>query len=147
MSNQHAVALPITGLAIPSLTEIVVLSLTPFRENQVPGTPGDFQPIQGPGAQGVVLDFNMNITTSIAQVVTIRFRYGSLTGGIVTGYPTAGTVVTTSTVAINLSAWALDPTLQFPAGVTYVATMSMGSAGTAQVNSAILTALDATSVE
>lgn len=145
MPNQHAVSLGATPLAIPSTAEIVVLTMTPFSENQSAGT---FQQSQvganpNPGPQGVVLDANMNVTGTTGTL-TLRLRYGSLTGGLVVG--SVATVSTIATgIAIYASAFALDTTL-VQTNVVYVLTAQLG-AGTGTVNAAVFSAQDATSFE
>jgi len=146
MSNQHAVST--TGLAIPSTAEIVVCTLTPFTENNPVGAGGGpaLAGIPGIGAQGVVLDFNMNITPSAGATCTIKFRYGSLTGAVIQGFPAGGTVTTlTTTIANGVAAWALDPTIS-EVNAVYVVTIAISS-GTATVNYAVLAAQAATSFE
>jgi hypothetical protein len=145
MANQHAVS--VTGVSIPSTAEVVIATMTPFNENQ-PGAGG--QAFQGGfaniGSQGVVLSADLNITPSAGATLTLRFRYASLTGSVVTGSPAGGTVNTMiTTVANNYTAYVLDPTL-VQQGVVYVLTAQIGS-GTATVNYGVVTALDATSIE
>jgi hypothetical protein len=145
MANQHAVAG--TTIALPNLTETAVLTMTPFNENQ-PGSGS--QSLQGSfaniGSQGVVLAADLNITPSAGTLLTLRFRYGSATGAVIAGFPAGGTVSTLVTsIANNVTAYALDPTLIEP-GVVYVLT-AVVTTGTATVNYGVFTALDATSIE
>lgn len=146
MPNQHAVALT-APLAIAGTAEQVVLSLTAFTENQSPSGSASNAIVGTQGAQGVVLDANMNLVVTAGGLVTARLRYGSLTGAVVAGFlPSTGQVVTAGVnLATNVAAWCLDPTL-LEVGVVYVLTIaSAGGVGT--INSAVLTAMDATAFE
>lgn len=142
MSNQHAVS--VTALSIPSTAEIVVMTMTPFSENNPVGAGGyALVGVPGVGGQGVVLDANLNITPSGAPTVTMRFRYTSLTGSLVVN--SIATVTTLAAVASTVSAFALDTTLQ-EANAVYVVTAQI-STGTATVNYGVFTAQDATTAE
>ena len=148
MANQHAVAIPTASLpfSIPSTAEIVLLTLTPFSENQPPGAfggPGLQGQNPSPGPQGVVLDGNVNVTATTGTI-TLRLRYGSLTGNLVAN-SVAEVTSTTTAVAVTAPIFALDTTL-VEVNAVYVLTAQL-SAGTGSVNYAMLTAQDATSFE
>jgi len=149
MPNQHAVSIPLASLpfSIPSTAEIVILTMTPFSENQPPGAFSQAlaAPSPNPGPQGVVLDANLNVTATTGTI-TLRFRYTGLTGGIVVGTPTTGYITTTTTaVAVTAPAFGIDPTL-VELNAVYVLTAQL-SAGTGSVSYAMMTAQDATSFE
>jgi hypothetical protein len=144
MANQHAVS--VTALTIPSTAEIVVATMTPFTENQQASAAGLGLGTPSAGGQGVVLDGNMNVAPSSAGTITVRVRYGSLTGALIAGLPAAGLITTLAiTVAQSVPIFVLDPTL-IQAGVVYVFTAQL-AAGTATVNYGVFTAQDANSFE
>ena len=146
MANQHAVS--VTAFSIPSTAEIVVLTMTPFSENNPVGAGGGpaLIGIPGIGAQGVVLDANLNITPSAGATCTIKFRYTGLTGNVVVGFPAGGTVTTlTTSIANSVAAFALDTTIA-EVNAVYVVTVALSS-GTGTVNYGVLTAQAATTFE
>lgn len=148
MANLHAVGLQsgVLPLSIPSTAEIVLVTLTAFNENQPAGGAQGLGAVGTIGSQGVLLRGYANLAPSAGMTVTLRLRYGSLTGAVIAGSPAGGTVSTVATtVASNVGTEILDPTL-VQVGVVYVLTAQL-STGTASVNYALLTAQDATSIE
>jgi len=146
MPNQHAVS--VTAVAIPSTAEIVIATMTPFSENQPPGAFSQAlsAPSPNPGPQGVVLDANLNMNITAGGLVTMRIRYGSLTGAVITGMPAGGLIVTApAATAFTASAFALDPTL-VEINAVYVLTVT-SAGGVGNVAYGVFTAQDATSFE
>lgn len=147
MANQHAVAVGISpAVTVSAAVETVVATMTPFNENQPGGGAQGFQAVGTVGSQGVVLDANFNLTLGTAgTAVVARIRNGSVTGalvGVALTVPALGSGTT-----LNVTAYALDPTL-VQVGVVYVFTLQVtGGTGTHTVNYGVATAQDATSIE
>jgi len=150
MPNQHATT--VTALSIPSTAEMFVFAFAPFSENQAPGAGGGpaLGGIPGIGPLGVILDANLNVTVTAGGTVQLRWRYGSLTGPLLPstngGPPAAGTISTVAAAtASNVSAFALDPTIQ-EVNAVYVLTLT-SAGGVGSIAYGVGTAMDATTFE
>jgi|SRR5579859_1374173 len=98
---------------VPTTTETVVLTFT-------------IPPEANPGGEGVQIDANVTFTSGAAATAAIlRVRQGSLAGAIV-GNAIESPV--TAALTESLSGCVLDPTLQYPAGNTYVLTLQQVAA-------------------
>lgn len=146
MANLHAVA-NIAGspIAVPSVTETVIATMTPFLETTsgVPSPPS--LSTVGGAPQGILLggSFNLTITGTVTSVL-IRIRQQNLTGAIVGLSGQSVTVTAAGTYGFDIQE--LDPTFnQLPA--IYVVTLSIVGGATGSVNRIIFTAEEATSFE